>query len=69
MTVKSRTRPALTIKSFGCRLNIAESESIRATLSVEQDASLVVINGCAVTAGAMRDATAAVRRSRREQFR
>ena len=54
------------IHSFGCRLNIAESESIRAAL-MERDENrpLVVINGCAVTGNAMREARGAVRRARR----
>lgn len=70
MNPDNRSGPALTIKSFGCRLNIAESEAIRTSLaspgSVAED-QLVVVNGCAVTSGAMRDASAAVRRARREQ--
>lgn len=67
MKAEIQAKPALTIKSFGCRLNIAESEAIRAALGPDQPNPLVVINGCAVTSGAMRDATAAVRRARREQ--
>ncbi len=55
------------VHSFGCRLNIAESESIRAALSAGDDPrALVVINGCAVTGNAMREARGAVRRARRE---
>lgn len=55
------------VHSFGCRLNIAESEAIRAALSRSEDPrSLVVINGCAVTGNAMREARTALRRARRE---
>ena len=55
------------IKSFGCRLNIAESEAIRAALASSSDPrALVVVNGCAVTGNAMREARTAVRRARRE---
>ena len=52
--------------SFGCRLNIAESETIRALLARQPaDRRRVVVNGCAVTGEAMRQARAAVRRARR----
>lgn len=61
------TAPAAIVESFGCRLNIAESEGIRAALAAGDDPrALVVINGCAVTGNAMREARSAVRRARRE---
>jgi threonylcarbamoyladenosine tRNA methylthiotransferase MtaB len=49
--------------SLGCRLNIAESERIRALLAGERD--LVVVNSCAVTAEAVRHTRQAIRRARR----
>jgi threonylcarbamoyladenosine tRNA methylthiotransferase MtaB len=49
--------------SLGCRLNIAESESIRALLAGERD--IVVVNSCAVTAEAVRQTRQAVRKARR----
>jgi threonylcarbamoyladenosine tRNA methylthiotransferase MtaB len=49
--------------SLGCRLNIAESERIRALLAGESD--LVVVNSCAVTAEAVRHTRQAIRRARR----
>lgn len=49
--------------SLGCRLNLSESESLRAMLAAEGD--LVVINSCAVTGQALRDTRAAIRRARR----
>jgi threonylcarbamoyladenosine tRNA methylthiotransferase MtaB len=49
--------------SLGCRLNIAESETIRALLGGERD--LVVINSCAVTAEAVRQTRQAIRKARR----
>jgi threonylcarbamoyladenosine tRNA methylthiotransferase MtaB len=53
--------------SFGCRLNIAESEAIRAALAAApSDQHRVVINGCAVTGEAMRQARNAARRARRD---
>lgn len=49
--------------SLGCRLNIAESESIRALLATERN--VVVVNSCAVTAEAVRQTRQAIRRARR----
>lgn len=49
--------------SLGCRLNLAESESLRGLLAGEGD--LVVINSCAVTAEALRQTRQAIRRARR----
>jgi threonylcarbamoyladenosine tRNA methylthiotransferase MtaB len=51
--------------SLGCRLNIAESETIRALLAGEQD--VVVVNSCAVTAEAVRHTRQAIRKARRER--
>ncbi len=47
--------------NFGCRLNIAEGESIRAAAGEQHD--LIVINSCAVTAEAERQARQAIRRA------
>jgi len=52
------------IVSLGCRLNIAESETIRA---LNSGRDMVVINSCAVTNGAVRETRAAIRRARRER--
>ena len=49
--------------SLGCRLNIAESETIRALLEGERD--VVVVNSCAVTAEAVRQTRQAIRKARR----
>lgn len=51
--------------SLGCRLNLSESESLRAMLSGDDD--LVVINSCAVTGEAVRQTRQAIRRLRRER--
>ncbi|MDE1915083.1 MAG: MiaB/RimO family radical SAM methylthiotransferase [Sphingomonadales bacterium] len=51
--------------SLGCRMNLAESEQMRALLAGERD--MVVINSCAVTAEAMRQTRQAIRRARRER--
>ena len=47
--------------NFGCRLNIAEGEALRAQLAGEDD--LIVINSCAVTREAERQARQAIRRA------
>lgn len=47
--------------NFGCRLNLAEGEAIRARMAGEDD--LIVINSCAVTSEAERQARQAIRRA------
>ena len=47
--------------NFGCRLNIAEGEAIRVAAGCQDD--LIVINSCAVTAEATRQARQAIRRA------
>ena len=49
--------------SLGCRLNIAESERMKAMLAGEDD--VVVINSCAVTSEAVRQTRQAIRKARR----
>jgi threonylcarbamoyladenosine tRNA methylthiotransferase MtaB len=48
--------------TLGCRLNIAESDAMRA-LAADQD-DLVIVNSCAVTAEAVRQTRKAIRRAR-----
>ena len=55
------------ILSFGCRLNIWESEVMR---RLARDAGLnnaIIVNTCAVTAGAEREARQAIRRAHRDR--
>ena len=56
------------VVSLGCRLNIAESETIRALLGQRGDGAreTVVVNSCAVTNAAVKETRAAIRRLRRE---
>jgi threonylcarbamoyladenosine tRNA methylthiotransferase MtaB len=54
---------AAQVISLGCRLNIAESERIRALLGATSD--VVVVNSCAVTAEAVRQTRQAIRKARR----
>ncbi|MEN9683919.1 MAG: hypothetical protein RLZZ427_1670 [Pseudomonadota bacterium] len=49
--------------SLGCRLNLSESETLRQMLADE--AALVVVNSCAVTAEAVRQTRQAIRRARK----
>jgi threonylcarbamoyladenosine tRNA methylthiotransferase MtaB len=55
----------LDIVTFGCRLNIAESEVLRRAASGLDDT--VVVNTCAVTAEAVRQARQTIRRIKRER--
>jgi len=55
--------PSPEVISLGCRLNIAESERMKAMLADSGD--VVVINSCAVTSEAVRQTRQAIRRARR----
>ena len=54
---------AAEVISLGCRLNLSESEQIRALLGEERD--VVVVNSCAVTSEAVRQTRQAIRKARR----
>jgi threonylcarbamoyladenosine tRNA methylthiotransferase MtaB len=58
--------PAPEIVTFGCRLNAFESEVIRRTAGEAGLDDAVIVNTCAVTAEAERQARQAIRRVRRE---
>jgi threonylcarbamoyladenosine tRNA methylthiotransferase MtaB len=53
----------LEVVSLGCRLNLAESESLRGLLAATDN--LTVINSCAVTAEAVRQTRQAIRQARK----
>ncbi len=55
------------VVTFGCRLNAAESEAIRRAATAAGRSDLVVVNTCAVTGEAVRQARQAIRRLRRER--
>lgn len=57
--------PSPTVVTFGCRLNALEGENVRALAAGAED--LVVVNTCAVTAEAVRQARQTIRRIRRER--
>ncbi len=54
------------IVTFGCRLNTLESEIIRRRAAEAGAADAVIVNTCAVTAEAERQARQAIRRARRQ---
>jgi threonylcarbamoyladenosine tRNA methylthiotransferase MtaB len=56
-------RMTVEVLNFGCRLNMAEGETLARDLASEDD--LIVINSCAVTAEAERQARQAIRRAKR----
>ncbi len=58
--------PGVDVLTFGCRLNHVESEEIRRAALAAGRQNLVVVNTCAVTAEAVRQARQAIRRAARE---
>ena len=58
--------PGLEIITFGCRLNAFESEIIRRAAAAAGLGDAIIVNTCAVTAEAERQARQAIRRARRE---
>src|SRR4051795_2607671 len=58
--------PGLNVITFGCRLNAFESEVIRGAATSAGLRDAVIVNTCAVTAEAERQARQAIRRARRE---
>ncbi|AOG05169.1 tRNA (N(6)-L-threonylcarbamoyladenosine(37)-C(2))-methylthiotransferase MtaB [Bosea sp. RAC05] len=57
----------LEVVTFGCRLNIVEGEALRRQAEAAGLTDLAVVNSCAVTSEATRQARQAVRRLHREQ--
>ena len=58
------TPPRVDVLTFGCRLNIVESEAMRQEALAAGHDDLTIVNTCAVTAEAVRQSRQAVRRSR-----
>jgi threonylcarbamoyladenosine tRNA methylthiotransferase MtaB len=58
---------ALEILTFGCRLNAYESEVMRGLAASAGLANAVIVNSCAVTSEAERQARQAIRKARRER--
>jgi threonylcarbamoyladenosine tRNA methylthiotransferase MtaB len=59
--------PTITAVTFGCRLNAAESEAARAHAQAAGLRDAVIVNTCAVTGEAVRQARQAIRRARRDR--
>lgn len=59
--------PAVEVITFGCRLNTYESEVIRANAQAAGLNAAVIVNTCAVTAEAERQARQAIRKARRRR--
>jgi threonylcarbamoyladenosine tRNA methylthiotransferase MtaB len=55
------------VVSFGCRLNLVESDMMRRAALAEGHENLVIVNTCTVTAEADRQGRQAIRRIRRER--
>lgn len=55
------------VVTFGCRLNAAESETLRRQAEAAGLSNTVIFNSCAVTAEAVAQARQSIRRVRREQ--
>ena len=55
------------VLTFGCRLNAQESELIRRQATAAGLKDTVIVNSCAVTAEAVRQARQRIRRLRRER--
>ncbi len=60
-------RADIEILTLGCRLNTYESEAMRALAGDAKLSNAVIINTCAVTGEAVRQARQAIRRARRER--
>ena len=63
----SEGQPDVEVMTFGCRLNTVESEAMRRAAEAAGRKDLVIVNTCAVTGEAVRQARQAIRRLRRER--
>jgi threonylcarbamoyladenosine tRNA methylthiotransferase MtaB len=66
MNAPARAKPDVSVMSFGCRLNLVESEAMRRAALAQGRHNLVIVNTCAVTAEATRQARQAIRRVKRQ---
>ena len=60
-------RADVEILTLGCRLNAYESEAMRALTAEAALSNAVIVNTCAVTGEAVRQARQAIRRARRQR--
>src|SRR5204863_7284538 len=62
-----RKQMSIEVINFGCRLNAAESETVRRHAEAAGLTDTVIVNSCAVTAEAVRQARQAIRHVVRER--
>lgn len=67
MTAQKAPAPDVEILTLGCRLNAYESEAMRALAGEAALSNAVIVNTCAVTGEAVRQARQTIRRARRER--
>jgi threonylcarbamoyladenosine tRNA methylthiotransferase MtaB len=58
---------SIEVVTFGCRLNITESETIRRHAEAAKLENTIIVNSCAVTGEAVRQARQQIRRMKRER--
>lgn len=61
-----KSAPRIRAITLGCRLNFHESEAMKAAAASLENQEIILVNTCAVTAEAVRQAKQAIRRARRE---
>jgi threonylcarbamoyladenosine tRNA methylthiotransferase MtaB len=67
MTAAAGPCPSVEVVTFGCRLNGVESEAMQLAAEAAGLTDLVIVNTCAVTAEAVRQARQTIRRIRRDR--
>ncbi len=67
MIPRGREPQDVEVLTFGCRLNLVESEAMRRAALACGRSNLVIVNTCAVTAEAVRQARQTIRRVKRER--
>ena len=67
MTAADEARQKVEVVTFGCRLNMVESQTIRQLAAQGGEKNLVVVNTCGVTGESARQARQAIRKLKRER--
>lgn len=65
--MNARANTNIDVVSFGCRLNLVESEAMRRAAEAAGYSDAILVNTCAVTAESVRQARQAIRRISREK--
>jgi threonylcarbamoyladenosine tRNA methylthiotransferase MtaB len=66
VSARQRPQPDVEVVNFGCRVNLVEAEAMRRAALAQGRSNLAIINSCAVTAEATRQARQTIRRLKRE---